>query len=205
VAAEPKKRGTWGGRRPGAGAKPLTPEKRLERRLREAGIDPADAGDPVAAMAERIGLSPRGAALRPDLADRFEVVPPGEHLDRFARTFCRYTQLGEVAPDGPRLGDPYALEAFERDFFDEALSCDATGRRLHRRAGLVIARKNRKTTSAAVLALYMASPADAEHRPYVVQGAGTLDQAGKLYETTRAFVDDPLYGSDDLRRLFLPM
>jgi hypothetical protein len=33
------------------------------------------------------------------------------------------------------------------------LECDADGRRLYRRAGLVIARKNWKTTSAAVLSL----------------------------------------------------
>jgi excisionase family DNA binding protein len=162
------------------------------------------AGDPVALMTARIGLSPRGAALRPDLLEGRDVVPPGEHLERFARAHCRYIELGEVGEDGPKLGDPYELEAFEREFFDEALSCDDDGRRFYSRDGLVIPRKNRKTTSCSLLSLYMASPADAEHRPRVVQAAGSKSQAAKLYETTRGFIDDPSYGSEALHELFVP-
>jgi hypothetical protein len=101
-------------RRAGAGAKPLTPERRLERQLRE-----------------------------------------------------------------PRLGDPYALEGFEREFFDEALECDADGRRLYRRAELVIARKNRKTTSAAVLSLYMGSPAG-RAPAFVGARSGSREAIGRL-------------------------
>lgn len=198
-----KRKGSWGGRREGAGAKPLTDTERLRRQLEREGLDAH--ADPVAELAELIGLSPRVAALRPELAERFEVVAPMEHLERFAHSFCRYTQLGEVADDGPRLGDPYAFEEHEREFLSEALAVDERGRRLFKRAGLKIARKNRKTTNAGVLSLYFGSPADGEHRPLIVQAAGVKDQAGKLYETTRAFIDDPLYGSQALRRLFLPM
>lgn len=161
-------------------------------------------GDPVALMTARIGLSPRAAALRPDLLEGREIVPPGEHLARFARDACRYIELGEVGADGPKLGDPYELVDFEREFFDEALSCDEDGRRFYSRTGLVIPRKNRKTTSCSVLSLYMASPADAEHRPRVVQAAGSKSQAAKLYETTRGFIDDPSYGSEVLQELFVP-
>ena len=108
-----RRRSGGGGRRAGAGAKPLTPE-RLKRQLREFGIEPGDAADPVAAMAERIGLSPREAALRPDLAARFEVIPPGEHLDCFARAMCRYTQLGEVGPEGRGSATRTRWSGFER-------------------------------------------------------------------------------------------
>lgn len=160
------------------------------------------AGDPVAKMAAVIGLSPRLAALRPDLAEHVEVVAAGEHLAAFARSHCRYIELGEVGEDGPSLGDPYELVEHEREFFDEALACDARGRRIYRRAGLVIPRKNRKTTSCSVLSLYMASPADGEHRPSIIQAAGSKGQAAKLYKTTRGFIDDPTYASPRLAELF---
>jgi phage terminase large subunit-like protein len=202
---KPKKpKGQWGGRRDGAGAKPLTAEERHERALARAGIAAEDFGsDPVRWMAGLLNaISPRVAALRPDLAAEFEVMEPVEHLAVFARTFCRYTQLGEVAAGGPELGDPFEFEEHEREFLAEALACDERGRRVYKRAGLEIARKNRKTTLMAVLSLYFGSPADGEHRPLVVQAAGVKEQAGKLYDTTKAFIDDPSYGSMLLRKLF---
>lgn len=173
----------------------MSDEDRLARKQARKQADRDSAASAVERVAELIGLSPRWAALRQDLAARFPTVGAGEHLAAFARTFCRYTQLGEVMEGGPRLGDPYELEAFEREVLDEALTCDEQGRRVYDTAGLVIPRKNRKTTTAAVLSLYFGSPADGEHRPLVVQAAGVRDQAGKLYETTRAFIDDPAYGS----------
>jgi hypothetical protein len=60
--------------------------------LGELGIERGDAADPVAAMAGRIGLSPRGAAL--------------EHLDRFASALCRYTQLRGGRPGGAAARRP---------------------------------------------------------------------------------------------------
>lgn len=199
-----KPKGSWGGRREGAGAKPLTAEERHRRALEREGIAAQSYGaDPVETMAIALGgISPRVAALRPDLADRFRVMDPVEHLVVFARTFCRYTQLGEVAIGGPKLGDPFEFEEHELEFLREALECDERGRRRYKRAGLEIARKNRKTTLMAVLSLYFGSPADGEHRPLVVQAAGVKDQAGKLYETTKAFIDDPAYASLPLKQLF---
>jgi phage terminase large subunit-like protein len=195
---------SWGGRRHG---------KSLEEHLRDGTFipsrhdpnwqpreKPADLQDPAAYVAERIGLSPRMAVRRPDLAERFEVVSPGEHLDRFGQFFCRHTR---AVPNGPELGSPFALEVFQREFFDEALACNERGERIYSFAGMVIPRKNGKTSIASLLALYMASPADGEHRPEVILGAGTLKQAGKLWENAVAFIDDKLYGSVELRRLFL--
>jgi excisionase family DNA binding protein len=158
--------------------------------------------DPVAEMAERIGLSPRVAALRPDLVDRFEVVPAGEHFDRFCRTFCRHHQR---VPDGPAPGTPLELEPFQREFFDEALEVDDDGRRVYSTAVLLIPRKNGKTTIASALALYLCSPADGEERPEVILAAGSKKQAGKLHEHATAFVSHPRYGSRELGRLFDPM
>lgn len=203
VEKTPRK-GAWGGRREGAGAKPLSAEERHRRALERAGIDAVSYGaDPIETMAIALGgISPRVAAMRPDLAETHLVMDPVEHLEVFARTFCRYTQLGEVAAGGPQLGDPFSFEDHEREFLAEALECDARGRRVNKRAGLEIARKNRKTTLMAVLSLYFGSPADGEHRPLVVQAAGVKDQAGKLYETTKAFIDDPQYGSERLKKLF---
>jgi len=163
---------------------------------------PAGAADPLAEMAKLIGLSPRAAALRPDLAARFEVVPAGEHVARFAETYCRHTQL---VPGGPDLGSPFRLELFQREWLDEGLEVDAAGRRVYSTLGLIEPRKNGKTSGTGVLSLYMASPADGEHRPKVIQAAGSKGQAGELFDQTTAFVDDPLYGSSLLRALFLPL
>jgi hypothetical protein len=153
-------------------------------------------------MAERIGLSPRVAASRPDLVDRFEVVPAGEHFDRFCRTFCRHHQR---VPDGPAPGTPLELEPFQREFFDEALEVDDDGRRVYDAPCEVIPRKNGKTTIASALALYLCSPADGEERPEVILAAGSKKQAGKLHEHATAFVSHPRYGSRELGRCSMPM
>ncbi len=160
---------------------------------------PVQIADPALYIAERIGLSPRMAVRRPDLADRFDVLSPGAHLDAFGRFFCRHTR--EV-PSGPPLGSPFGLEDFQREWADDALCVDGDGRRVYSFAGMVIPRKNGKTTLSSLIALYMASPADGEHRPEVILGAGTLKQAGKLWENATAFITDKLYGSVELRRLF---
>jgi phage terminase large subunit-like protein len=198
--ATAERKGSWGGRRVGAGAKPLTPDERHRRQLLREELAPAEIGDPVEYVAERIGLSPRSAAMRPDLVERFEVVSPAEHLDRFARFFCRHTRQ---VPEGPALGSPFALEPFQREWVDEALAVDEDGRRVYSFAAMVVPRKNGKTTFSSLIALYMASPADGEHRPEVILAAGTLKQAGKLWQNTTAFIMDRQYGSPELRKLFL--
>lgn len=157
--------------------------------------------DPVAALAEKIGISERVAALRPDLAERFEVVSGGEHFGRFTAAFCRHH---ERVPNGPEPGSPVELEPFQREFFDEALAVE-DGRRVYSTAALVIPRKNGKTTIAAALALYLASPADGEERPEVYLAAGSKKQAGQLFDHAKAFIDDRRYGSAGLRAMFEPL
>lgn len=160
----------------------------------------AAASDPVATLAEKLGLSDRVAALRPDLADRFEIVAGGEHFARFTEAFCRHH---ERVPNGPPPGSPVILEDFQREFFDEALEVE-DGHRVYNTVGLVIPRKNGKTTIAAALALYLASPADGEERPEVYLAAGSKKQAAQTYEHVKAFIDHPRYGSDELRAMFEP-
>src|SRR5918911_2580412 len=102
----------WGGRRHG---------KSVEEHIRDGTYrpdrhdpnwkpkqKPITVADPSEYVAERIGLSPRMAALRPDLVERFEVVSPGEHLHRFGLHFCRHTR---AVPGVPPLGAPFGLEA----------------------------------------------------------------------------------------------
>src|SRR6266511_1055647 len=120
-------KGQWGGRREGAGAKPLTLEERHARQVRSMGAPVVAIDDPVLYVAERIGISERVAARRPDLAERFEVYSPGVHIDRFGRYFCRHTRQ---VPQGPPLGSPFGLEPFQIDFLDEALEVDGDGRRV---------------------------------------------------------------------------
>lgn len=202
---ERKQKGTWGGARVGSGPKPLTDEQRLARQLEKRGADVRQAIEIPELMASLIGLSPRMAIAYPSLVNKYPVVTPGEHVANFSRVYCQYHQLGEVAEGGPKLGEPVELVDFEREFLDEALSTDDNGRRIYKRTGEIIGRKNRKTTKASILSLYFASPADGEHRPVVVQAAGVLNQAGKLYNTTRAFIDDKRFGSELLLQMFVPL
>jgi phage terminase large subunit-like protein len=196
--------GKWGGRRHG---------KSVEEHVRDGTFrpdrhdpdwqpkqKPIAIADPVEYVAERIGLSPRAAALRPDLAERFEVVSAGEHLHRFGLHFCKHTR---AVPEGPPLGSPFGLEMYQRAFFDEALSVDEYGHRIFGFAVLLIPRKCGKTTGSSLASLYMASPADGEHRPEVILAAGFLKQTGKLWDNASAFITDPRYGSEELRKLFL--
>lgn len=158
------------------------------------------ASDPVAVMAAEIGLSERVAALRPDLADTFEVVPGGEHFARFMARYCRHH---ERVPNGPAPGSPVVLEDFQREFFDEALEVE-DGHRVYNTIGLVIPRKCGKTTISAGAALYLASPADGEERPEVYLAAGSKKQAAQTHEHADAFVAHPRYGSPELREMFEP-
>lgn len=192
-------KGSWGGRREGAGGKPLTDEERLRRRNaseQEAG----SADDPVAEIAAAIGLSPRVAKLRPELAETCEVVPPGEHFARFCATYLRHHQR---VPGGPKPGSPFELVEYQREFFNEALEVDDGGSRAWSTAVMVIPRKNGKTTINSALALYFCSPADGEEMPEVILAAAAKKQAGKLYDHARAFIDHPRYAVPALRALFL--
>ena len=196
---EEKPKGTWGGRRAGAGGKPLTDEERLRRRnARDEDAKPL--GDPVEEVAQAIGLSPRVAKLRPDLAERYEVVSPGEHFARFCETYLRHHQR---VPGGPPPGSPFELVEYQREFFDEALEVDDQGSREWSTAVMVIPRKNGKTTINSALATYFCSPADGEEMPEVILAAAAKKQAGKLYDHARTFIDHPRYSVPELRRLFL--
>lgn len=96
------------------------------------------------------------------------------------------------------------LEDWEREWADEALEVDpATGLRVYRRAGLVIPRKNGKTTLASALALYCGGPADGESSPHVVLAAPSKENAGELFEQATEFISHPQHGSRELSQLYI--
>lgn len=131
-----------------------------------------------------------------------ERLTSGPHFADFCRTYCRHTMQ---VPDGPRIGSPFELEDYQRLFWDEALELDPdTGRRIYGKAGLIIPRKNGKTTQVSAFALYTAGPWDGEYRPLVVLAAGSRDQAKELFDQASAFVDDPVAGGRLLRTMFVP-
>lgn len=108
-------------------------------------------------------------------------------------------------PGGPPIGSPFLLEDFQRLFWDEALELDPdTGRRVYKRAGRILPRKNGKTTELAAMSLYMGGPYDGEHRPTVILAAGSRDQAGELFDQAQAFIADPAGGSAKLAGVFIP-
>src|SRR2546423_1706730 len=108
-------------------------------------------------------------------------------------------------PDGSELGSPFELEDWEVELFDEALAVDENGHRIYSFVVLVIPRKCGKTAIAALVVLYLALPADGEHRPEVILAAGFLKQTARLWESASAFIVDPKFGSPELPELFLVM
>lgn len=116
-------------------------------------------------------------------------------------------------PGGPQVGSAFQLEPYQEEFWDEALELDPIvddageiigARRIYKRAGLIVPRKNGKTTQLGAFALYTAGPWDGEYRPTVILAAGSKDQAGELRDQTVAFIEDPRAGSRDLQALFVP-
>lgn len=154
------------------------------------------------------------AAVRDRVGQRRVVTATaGPHFARFAETYCRHTMQ---VPGGPPVGSPFVLEPAQREFWNEALELevteelDATGawrpiaaRRVYRRVGKIVPRKNGKTTELGAFALYAGGPWDGEHRPTVILAAGSAGQAGELRDQTAAFVEDPAGGSPLLRPLFV--
>lgn len=105
----------------------------------------------------------------------------GGHVAAFAAEYCRHTK-------GRWAGQPVEFEPWQREFLDEALRLDDTGRRVYRNVLLGLPRKNGKSTLAAAIALYMAG-ADGEAGAEVIIAAGSRDQAGIVFDQARAFVD----------------
>lgn len=126
----------------------------------------------------------------------------GPHFAAFCETCCRHTMQ---VPGGPPVGSPFQLEGFQRLFWDEALELDPdSGRRVYGRVGRIQPRKTGKTTELAAFANYAGGPWDGEHRPVVILAAGSRDQAGELFDQAKAFIDDAVGGSPQLRATFVP-
>lgn len=117
------------------------------------------------------------------------LATAGEHFASFCEAYCRHTK-------GRWVGEPLALEPWQREFVDEALRLDPeTGRRVYRQVLLGVPRKNGKSTLAASLALYLAG-ADGEPGAEVVIAAGSREQADVVYRQAREFVESSPVLSD---------
>lgn len=121
----------------------------------------------------------------------------GAHFGAFTSSFLRHTK-GSL-----HAGHSFALEPWEQEWADEALELDEEGRRVYARAGLVIPRKNGKTTLASALALYCGGPADGEPGPHVILCAASKENAGQLYDQCSDFIAHPRYGSPELSSLYV--
>lgn len=105
----------------------------------------------------------------------------GPRFGQFCRTYIKHTK-------GSFAGKPVLLEEWEQDFADELLSINPdTGLRWYTEAGLLIPRKNGKTTICSCLGCYMLA-ADGEASPEVYIAAAAKDQAGFLFSQAKAFI-----------------
>jgi phage terminase large subunit-like protein len=88
---------------------------------------------------------------------------------------------------GPKAGEPFRLEPWQREFVDEFYKRDEEGRRVYRLGILGVPRGNGKSPLAAGLALYeLLTRADS---PDVFCAAGSRDQARIVFTFARSFVE----------------
>lgn len=107
-----------------------------------------------------MGRSARGGSARDDTADRAELhctpratspsitLTGGPHFAACSERYIRHTK-------GRWAGQPLVFEAWQREFWWEALEFDpATGLRIYDEVGLGLPRKNSKSTMASGAGLY---------------------------------------------------
>lgn len=186
TAVEEPTKGSWGGKRTGAGAKPLSADERLERKQERA----SEAADFVTRTAQRlideVGIPPRRRLLA---GEDVEERTDGPWLANFCARLCRQTI-------GQWKGKPLVFYPEQQRFIDEALEFDDEGVRLFGMAVWEVSRKNGKTTSTSALSVAMTSPAEGEGAPECALAAGSKDQAGKLFKAAQTFVNgDPILSS----------
>jgi phage terminase large subunit-like protein len=95
----------------------------------------------------------------------------GQRAIRFIETFCHI-------PEGSKVGEPFILDEFERDFI---LAVFDNPRAITSMAILSIARKNGKTAFIAALVLVFIVGPEAKRNAQIVSGAMSLDQAALVY------------------------
>lgn len=99
-------------------------------------------------------------------------------FDWFCRTFL-VQSIDQFA------GLPLHLEAWQLRFFSEALALDATGRPFWRTVVLCVPRKNGKTSMLAGYALFQLED---EGSPEILLAAASDKQAGRLFDSSVAFI-----------------
>ena len=104
----------------------------------------------------------------------------GRRVAAFGERFIRQTK-------GRWAGQPLHLEDWESDLLDELFVLDERGLYVYREALIGVARKNGKSTLAALLALY-GLIASGENAPEVYAAAASKDQARVVFDQSKAFV-----------------
>ena len=114
--------------------------------------------------------------------DRWHYEPArANHAIEFIENYCRHSQ-------GAAGGQPIDLELWEKAFVASIFGfIDNDGFRKHRRAVLIVAKKNGKSLLASAIGLYL-QIADGEMGPEVVAAATTRDQAKKIWDVAKAMV-----------------
>jgi phage terminase large subunit-like protein len=90
-----------------------------------------------------------------------------------------------VHPRGSKIGQPFVLEEWQREFVDELYRVDEEGRRIYNFALLLVPRGNGKSPLAAGLGLYELMTR--EDNPDVFIAAAARDQAGVVFGFCRDF------------------
>jgi phage terminase large subunit-like protein len=90
-----------------------------------------------------------------------------------------------VLPSGERIGRPFRLMPWQKDWINELYACDAKGTLRYRWSLLGIPKKNGKSTMIAALALYhlMADPDEAD--PWAVCAAASDRQADLVFNAAK--------------------
>jgi phage terminase large subunit-like protein len=159
---------------------------RLQQRFRRASSEPerraigVEFEQAVTLVHQQANEDGHGAARLDDALGTLGPTGSAKQLLAFFPAFLAH-------PKGPKIGQPFQLEAWQKGFLRELVKRDKHGRRLYRLGVLGVPRGNGKTPLAAGLGLFeLVTRADAAE---IVFAAGSKDQAGIGLGFARDFVD----------------
>lgn len=103
--------------------------------------------------------------------------------------FIAWTEAQLRIPRGPRRGEPMRWSAWQKEFWNEALRCDADGNWFYRMVLLGVPKKNTKSGMASSLATWHVFGDPYEVDPWVPIGASSDEQADIIFGDAKTMAE----------------
>lgn len=119
---------------------------------------------------------------------RVKSPPKPKYLKGYGEAVASFVEETVVHTKGRWAGEPFILEPWQQDAFDELFLVDAKGDRIYREALIGLPRKNGKSSLVATLCLY-GLLASGENSPEIYCAAASRDQARIIFDQARQYIE----------------